>query len=213
LTQIILARHGQTAWNKGEVFRGHTDIDLDETGVRQAELLADYLAGFKIDAVYCSPRQRALKTAQAIALRQKLEVQPMAEIDDISFGRWEGKPIDQVRQEDKVLFTQWALTPDLVKLPGGESLDEVTQRAMALVRDIVQQYQGNVVLVSHQVVHKALILGMLGLDNSHFWKVVMDTAAITTFSWQQNMFVLKEHNNVCYLKTPVKKSPWKDVSE
>jgi phosphoserine phosphatase len=214
LTQIILARHGQTAWNKGEVFRGHTDIDLDETGEWQAERLANYLADNKIEAVYSSPRIRALKTARAIASRQKIEAQAATEIDDISFGRWEGKSIDQVKVEDKVLFTQWVVAPQLVKLPGGESLDEVTRRAMTLVEAIVQKHQGTVVLVSHQVVHKALILAMLGLDNSHFWNVVMDTAAITTFSWQQNMFVLREHNNACYVKNVERpRSSSKDVSE
>ena len=200
MTQIILARHGQTAWNKVEVFRGKSDIPLNEIGLRQAELLGDYLTGMKIDAVYCSPRQRALKTAQAIAQRQKLTVIPVTEIDDIGFGKWEGKPISQVREEDKELFTQWVLTPHLVKLPGGESLNDLTKRAMALVQDVIYKYQGNVVLVSHLVVHKALILAMLGLDNSHFWKIAMDTAAITTFSYGQNIFVLKEHNNVSYLK-------------
>ncbi len=201
MTQIILARHGQTVFNKGEVFRGRIEIDLDETGSKQADLLADYLAGTKIEAIYCSPRQRAVKTAQAIARRQKMEIQTVADIDDIGFGRWEGKAVSQVREEDNVLFTQWVLTPHLVKLPGGESLNELTVRALAFVNEIVKKHQGTVVLVSHQVVHKCLILALLGLDNSHFWKIIMDTAAITTFSYQQNMFVLKEHNNVSYLKS------------
>ena len=213
MTQIILARHGQTAFNKEEIFRGRIEIDLDEKGVKQAELLGEYLSSFKVDAVYCSPRKRALRTAQVVASRHNMEPQPSPGLDDISFGRWEGKPVNQVKEEDRVLFTQWVLTPHLVKLPGGESLDDVTRRAMALVQEAVQKHKGNVVLVSHQVVHKCLILAMLGLDNASFWKVVMDTAAITVFSYQQNMFVLKEHNNVCYLKALVKKSPKEDVSK
>ncbi|MDD5190561.1 MAG: histidine phosphatase family protein [Dehalococcoidales bacterium] len=200
MTQIILARHGQTVFNKGEVFRGRIEIDLDEAGLKQATLLSEYLAATKVEAVYCSPRTRALRTAQVIAARLNLTVQPVDGLDDIGFGRWEGKPVSQVREEDKVLFTQWMLTPHLVKLPGGESLDDVTRRAMALVQDIAQKHKGAVVLVSHQVVHKCLILAMLGLDNASFWKVVMDTAAITTFDYRQNTFVLKEHNNVSYLK-------------
>jgi broad specificity phosphatase PhoE len=195
LTQIILARHGQTAWNKGEVFRGRTDIDLDETGLKQAELLAGYLENTNIEAIYCSPLKRAFKTAQAVARRHNLTARPVPGINDISFGEWEGKSFDYVRENYKETFGQWARTPHLVKLPGGETLNELTARAMAFVQETVQKHPGAVVVVSHQVVHKCLILAMLGLDNASFWKIVMDTAAITTFNYQQNIFVLKEHNN------------------
>lgn len=200
MTQIILARHGQTAWNKGEVFRGRTDIDLDETGFWQAELLGGYLSGLKIEAVYCSPLQRAHKTAQAIAKRHQLTAKPVAGINDISFGEWEGKTFAFVRENYKELFDEWARAPHGVRLPGGETLNELTARAMAFVRETVAKHPGTVVLVSHQVVHKCLILAMLGLDNASFWKVVMDTAAITTFDYRQGTFVLKEHNNISYLK-------------
>lgn len=200
MTQIILARHGQTAWNKGEVYRGRTDIDLDETGLKQAELLADYLAGRGIEAVYTSPLQRAYQTARVIAVRQQLSAQPVSALNDLSFGEWEGKTFTWVRENYQDTFNQWVRAPAVVKLPGGETLNELTVRAMAFVQDVLHRHRGNVVLVSHQVVHKCLILAMLGLDNASFWKVVMDTAAITTFLYQQNIFVLKEHNNVSYLK-------------
>lgn len=200
MTQLILARHGQTAFNKGEVFRGRIEIDLDETGLKQAELLGDYLAGIKIEAVYCSPRQRALQTAQAIAARQHLTAQPVAGLDDIGFGRWEGKSVQQVREEDSELFAQWAKMPHLVKLPGGESLDSMTDRVVAFVKEVVKKHPGNVALVSHQVVHKCLILALLGLGNDSFWKITMDTAAITVFDYRQDIFVLKEHNNTSFLR-------------
>ena len=66
MLEIILARHGETDWNVAEVFRGRVDVALNETGVRQAELLGEYLSGVKIDAVYSSPLKRALETAEAL---------------------------------------------------------------------------------------------------------------------------------------------------
>jgi probable phosphoglycerate mutase len=71
MTEIILARHGQTEWNVEEVFRGRIDVELNQTGLKQAELLAKYLSGQKIEAVYSSPLKRALKTASSTSSGRK----------------------------------------------------------------------------------------------------------------------------------------------
>jgi len=62
MTTLILVRHGETKWNVEEIFRGRIDIELNETGVREAELLAGYLSDSKITAIYSSPLKRALRT-------------------------------------------------------------------------------------------------------------------------------------------------------
>jgi len=67
MTEIILARHGETEWNVEEVFRGRIDVELNETGLKQAELLGEYLSKLKIEKVYSSPLKRALRTAHGIA--------------------------------------------------------------------------------------------------------------------------------------------------
>jgi broad specificity phosphatase PhoE len=67
MLEIVLIRHGETDWNVGQVFRGRANIDLNETGIRQAELLGEYLSRDRIDFIYSSPLQRAAKTASAIA--------------------------------------------------------------------------------------------------------------------------------------------------
>ncbi len=200
MAEIILARHGETEWNVAEIFRGRIDVGLNETGLKQAERLAEYLSERKIEAVYTSPLQRACKTAAAVARTQHLTAEVSNALNDISFGDWEGLPLAEVTRRFPVPFKQWLKTPHLTKLPGGDSLDDVTNRAMALVIEIIGKYQGSVVFVSHRVVHKVLILALLGLDNSHFWNIWMDTAAITTFSYENGIFVLKEHNNTSYLK-------------
>lgn len=200
MTELILARHGQTAWNVVEVFRGRSDVDLDETGLRQAELLADYLRERRIEAVYSSPLQRALKTARAIASRHRLEVIITQGLNDLKFGEWEGLPVTEVREKYATLFTEWVEKPHLVEIPGGEGLDDVTRRVLTFVNDIITRHKGIVVLVSHRVVHKVLILALLGLDNSYFWNIKLDTAAITTFAYENNRWVLNEHNNTCYLQ-------------
>ena len=130
-TSIYLVRHGQTAWNKEEVFRGRTDIPLDETGLREAELAAEYFRPIHLQAIYSSPLSRARQTAQKIAQIHALEAQPLDGIIDMSFGSWEGQSLREVEEKDGVRYRQWRDEPHLVKLPGGETLEEVRARAMA----------------------------------------------------------------------------------
>ena len=207
MTEIIIARHGQTEWNVGEVFRGRIDIELDETGAKQAELLADYLSGMKVEAIYSSPLKRALKTAEAIARYHKLEVEIAPGLIDFNYGEWQGLPHQEVKDRYKELYTEWTKNPHQVRVPAGESLHDVRERALDVVDEIITRHEGTVVLVSHRVVNKVLICALLGLDNSHFWNIKQDTCGITTFVYEKGRFILTEHNNTSYLgsiqKTPL----------
>jgi broad specificity phosphatase PhoE len=205
MTEIILARHGQTAWNVEEVFRGRIDLELNQTGIKQAELLAKYLSGLKIEAVYTSPLKRALKTAEAIARRHKLKVEVSPGLIDCDFGQWQGLSLEEVKNKYSQLYRQWTESPQLVKMPGGESLDEVRERALEVVNGVIAKHNGAVVLVSHRVVNKVLFCALLGLDNSHFWNIRHDVGATTFFSYQDGRLVLLRHNDTSHLK-PLKKA-------
>ena len=198
-TSIILVRHGQTAWNAEEVFRGQIDIELDETGLKQAELLAEYLSRRKLEAVYSSPLKRAIQTAEAIARHHGLTVEIAPGLNDIDFGEWQGLSLREVRTRFNELLEMWVSDPHLVRIPSGDSLDEVRQRALALMNQVVDKHGGKeIALVSHRVVNKVLICALLGLDNSHFWDVRLDTCGITTFELDDGRFVLTEHNNTSF---------------
>jgi len=209
MTQIILVRHGETEWNVEEIFRGRIDIELNETGIRQAELLAEYLSDAKIEAIYSSPLQRALTTAEVVASHHKLEVRIAPGLIDLDFGKWHGLPHQEVKAKYKELYTEWISHPHQVTMPDGESLNDVRKRAMAVVDEVITRCKGTAVLVSHRVVNKVLICALLGLDNSHFWNVRQDTCGITTFTCENERFILTRHNDTSYLK-PTQKAPLGD---
>ncbi|MBI2288172.1 MAG: histidine phosphatase family protein [Chloroflexi bacterium] len=209
MTEIILARHGETEWNVGEIFRGRIDIDLSATGIKQAELLGKYLRGLRIAAIYSSPQKRAVKTAQIVATHHNIEVKVTPGLSDLDFGQWQGLSLQEVKVKFEKLYTEWVNAPHQVRIPDGESLDAVRRRAIAVVDEVVAKYKGTVVLVSHRVVNKVLICALLGLDNSHFWNIKQDTCGITTFIYENGQFVLAEHNNTSFLKT-LQKSPLSD---
>jgi broad specificity phosphatase PhoE len=201
MTTVYLVRHGQTAWNKEEIFRGRSDVPLDEIGLREAELVGEYLKGMNIHAIYSSPLLRARETARRIAQFFNLKVQPLSGINDMSFGKWEGRPLKEIQISERELYQQWREKPHLVRFQGGESLDEVRARAMAALDEVVQYHHGkSLVLVSHRVVNKVIICGVLRIDNSHFWQIGQDTAAINRIQFQEGRYILSLLNESCHLK-------------
>jgi len=200
MTEIILVRHGETEWNASETFRGRADVDLNATGLRQAELLGKYLSTEKIDLIYSSPLKRAVKTAEAIARYQKIGVNAVENLIDFDYGEWQGLTLEEVKERYEELYRDWLDTPEQVGMPGGESLESVRSRAMPFVEDAVMRFgEGKIALVSHRVVLKVLICALLGLDNSHFWNIKMDNAAVTRFIYDGDRVILTEHNNTSYL--------------
>jgi len=201
MTSIYLVRHGQTAWNKEEIFRGRTDVPLDETGLKQAELVGQYFKGIEIHGIFSSPLSRAWQTAEKVAEFQNLKVQPLSGILDMSFGNWEGRPHQEIRESDSKTYRQWVETPHLVRLPGGEGLDDVRARATAALENLIRNYPGKtVVLVTHRVICKVLICAILGLDNSHFWQITQDTTAINLIQYRKGKYILSLMNETCHLK-------------
>ncbi|MGE5592202.1 MAG: histidine phosphatase family protein [Betaproteobacteria bacterium] len=199
--KIILIRHGQTRWNKEEVFRGRADIPLDETGLAQAEATARALAHVEIAAVYSSPLARAHETACAIARPHGLEVQLVDGFTDIDCGAWEGLPVEEARSRYPRMFEAWQRAPHTVTFPGGESLDIVADRAWAAIDQIaaVRAKDDVVAIVSHRVVNKLILLRALGLASSAFWKVRQDTCCLNIVEYGPGGCVLHLLNDRCHL--------------
>ena len=204
MTRIILVRHGQTAWNvgsgAGERFRGQIDLPLDDMGLAQARALAERLATHPIAAVYSSPLKRAMETAQPTAQKLGLLVQPLPGIIDINYGDWQGLSHDEVAQAHPDLYPRWLETPHRVKFPHGESLRQVRLRGMAALKDASTRHEGRaILLVAHQVVNKVLVCAMLGLGNSHFWRIQQDNACLNIFDYQDGIFTAVLINDTCHL--------------
>lgn len=200
MTSLLLIRHGQTAWNREEIFRGRIDVPLDETGWKQAQLLGERLREWPLRAVYSSPLSRARETAEAVAAPHGLPVQIAAELTDLDFGEWQGKPHEQVQREYPDLYLQWQQAPHRVKMPGGESLAQVRARALSAVERLAAQGDGLLAVVSHRVVLKVLFCALLGLDNAHFWRVRLDTGGMSMFSLAEPGWVLDFANDLAHLQ-------------
>jgi len=200
MAKLILARHGETAWNIEKIYRGRADVSLDEMGIKQAELLGKYLSNWGLEAIHSSPLRRALDTANIVARYQKINVHITEDLIDFDYGEWQSLPEQEVKRLYPTLHHEWHNNPHKVKMPGGESLEDVRRRALKVVRDVLARYQGSVILVSHRVVNKVLICSLLGLGNPYFWNIKQDVGGITVFNYVDERFVLTRHNDTSHLK-------------
>ena len=200
VTRLYLMRHGQTAWNREERFRGQADLELDETGHRQAEAMAAKLALSGIRAIYASPMRRAIDTAEHTAKRLGLQVQVDPDFADLNFGEWEGLTPKEAIARDPETWDRWMNRPDLVKFPGGERLDDVRQRlARGLARLTAKHAGGTFAVVSHRLVSQIAVLYLLEMDNALFWRIMQDVACINVFDIRGNVPVAISINDTCHL--------------
>ena len=201
-TCFIMVRHGQTEWNVGDRFRGRADITLNDTGLDQARREGLALAAEPIDAIYASPLNRTMHTAEAIA-GTRAAVVPDPALMDIDYGDWQGWTKDEAAQRAPELYQLWLKSPEQVRFPNGERLVDVRDRAMRSIEAWAKQYDGkSVLLVTHDVVAKVAFCAMLGLDVSAFRHFDQDNAAINRFEVRDGSYLIKTLNETSHLRTP-----------
>ena len=196
---VILVRHGETQWNKEQVFRGRVDIPLNEQGIAQARQTAEALRGLPVGAIYCSPLSRALMTAQEFGKVFNLQPVKVEAFNDISFGSWEGMAADEIRQRYPREFASWEKTPHLGTAPDGEPLAAVRERAWRKLQELAAAApeQGTFMVVTHRVVLKLLLLAALGLPDEKFWDLQQDPCAVNVLKLHRGRWILSRFNETC----------------
>jgi broad specificity phosphatase PhoE len=208
MTKIILVRHGQTEWNRIERFRGRADVPLNPTGRAQAELTGKKVAAtWRPVAIYSSPLSRALETAEAISHQVRvmqgisLQVKVHPGLMDIDYGEWQGLTPEETHQRWPEALDDWYNAPQRAAIPGGESLDSLRERGMAVVMELASLYAGKIILLlGHTVINRVLLLAILGLGNERFWRLKQDTCAINVFEAENGIYTLESLNDTCHLQ-------------
>jgi probable phosphomutase (TIGR03848 family) len=181
VSTLLLVRHGLTAMT-GPVLAGRTPgVHLDERGVAQASAVAQRIAALAVSTIVTSPLDRCEQTAAAIRAAQP--AQPQLHVDEriveCDYGDWTGKPIKELSRDPvwKVVQQQ----PSAARFPGGESLAEVSSRAVAAVRDWNARLPEDAIWVacSHGDVIKAILADALGLHLDQFQRIVVDPCAVS----------------------------------
>ena len=164
-TRLYLIRHGATPLTAEDRFSGAANVYLSEEGRAQVERLSQRLADDHIHAVYASPLDRTIETAEIIARPHNLEPIGRDGLREISHGHWEGMTRKEVETQYSEEYTSWETDPFTYAPEGGESGISVLARALPVIREIVvDHHDKNVVVVSHKATIRLIISSLLGFD-------------------------------------------------
>lgn len=179
-TTIVLVRHGRTAANREGIFRGRMDVPLDDTGRAQAAATARFLKGTPLAAIYSSPLSRARETAEATARLQGLEIVVEDPFTNLDLGPWTGRKRSEVAEAEPENWRIWIERPEDLVLPGAETLDQVADRSVARLDELVERHAGETfAVVSHRAVLKPLLARALHLARPWFWRFATDPGSVS----------------------------------
>lgn len=191
---LFLVRHGETVHNVAGIAQGWNDSELSAAGRRQVELLARRIAAEKPDALYSSSLQRAMSTAEAIANATGLRVEPLDDLREMSYGRWEGRSFLDVRREDDALYRRWIDDPDCAS-PGGESHNDVLARVKRALETVAGK---RVVVVTHGTAIRIAATALLHTAVGVARHLAVDNAGVSHFMRRGDRLVLKLWNDTSH---------------
>jgi broad specificity phosphatase PhoE len=194
VTTILLARHGETDWNRDQRWQGHADRELTELGRAQALALAERLDAFPIAAVYSSDLVRARDTARAVAERRGVDVIERIDLREVDCGSWSGVRHADLDPEEVARWKAgergWS---------GGESYEEMAVRLVAAVRDVADAHpEAHVLVVSHGAAIRAVHAHAAGLS-LHEYRRQHPTVAnggLSAVTIENGTFVAYDPHNV-----------------
>lgn len=198
---VLLIRHGETAWNRKKLFRGYHDIALNENGRAQGRDLGKALAARAVAAAYSSPLSRSLETAKIALKRRKIEPVVHPGLMDINYGEWTGLEESVVAGKWPEIYARWRAEPHKVRPPGGDSLNEIYDKAFGALRWIEERHEGETIAVfAHRVVNKLLILGMLSLGLERFNFIRQDNGCINEFQRVEAGYIVVRLNDTSHIR-------------
>ena len=199
MAKLYLIRHGETDYNNALRFQGQTDIPLNQKGIQQAEKVAGFLKDVPLQAIYTSSLKRARTTAEIIGRAKGLEPQATDALREMSFGIWENMNSKDIQKKYAKEWKDFFASPAKTKIPEGESMSEVQQRAYPEVQRILDRYpEGDVAFVAHGGIIRVLICTMLGLDLNRSWHLHVGNASITCFYYWGRSYTLDYANLTQY---------------
>ena len=175
MLRIVLVRPGATEFDEQGRIKGTLSIPLSDQGSIQASSAARGLSAQRIDAVYTSPCQAALQSAETLADSQGVKLKRMDRLQNLNQGLWEGKLIDEVRQRQPKVYRKWQEDPETICPPEGEMIDSARQRCETALNKLVKKHrQGIVALVAPEPLASVIRASLVGTRLGDLWKAEGD---------------------------------------
>ena len=194
MTAFFLIRHascdglGRTLWGRTP------GICLNEEGRLQARQLAERFEGMKFDAIYSSPLERALETAEPIARGMKLEVRKSEALNEIDFGEWSGKTFEELHSDER--WRHFNSRRSTASVPSGESFLEVQNRVVKKIDRLTREHrEGRVAIISHADPIKALVGYFASTPIDLIQRIEISPGSVSVISIDEENVTLLAINN------------------
>ncbi len=200
--QVYIVRHGETEWNAQGRIQGHTDINLSDTGRRQAQAVARRLEQVSFSAAYTSDLSRSRNTAEIILGQSGTPLHTTAQLREYNKGVFEGLTVQEYSKKFPDQY-QASMVNDLDFAPaGGESMRETSLRMAKFVKGTIPQHLDDTVLiVGHGGSLRSLIVALMALPLEANWKFVMGNCAVSVLHTYPNNTVLHLYNDTGHLQS------------
>lgn len=210
MTRVILVRHGRTTANAEGILAGRQEVELDDQGRLDAQDLGYRLSVVPIALVLVSPLVRTRQTADAVLRGRNIPVRECPDLIECDYGDWSGRPLADLVKDD--LWSAVQLHPSGVTFPDGESMAQVAARSVAAVRAAVAEIEaagsgGNLVVVSHGDVIKAIIADALGLHLDGFQRICVDPGSLSVVRYTPHRVFVEHLNDLGGTLESLRESP------
>lgn len=184
MTLLLLVRHGTNDWVHGRLAGWTPGVRLNEAGYAQVKALSDRLGDLPMAAVYSSPLERTIETAQAIATPRNLSVRIVEGLGEVRYGEWTGGELKALSQHE--LWPGVQFYPSGTRFPGGETLGEVQMRAVATLDGLRAQHPKDIIVaVSHADLIKLVIAYYIGMHIDLFQRLIINPASVTALAFER----------------------------
>lgn len=199
MVNLFFIRHGRQNSTLCNV-----DVELSEEGRLQAEFLARRLKKLPVDALYSSDMLRAIQTAEILNKDYKLPLRIKKELREIDFGGLEGKSNEYIVEHYREFRSKLHKLKEDLPYPDGENGQDVLERAMPVIGDIVHSGKKNIVIVTHGGVIRVLLAALFGRNQAErfLFGVTLENTSITQMAYnpEYDRFYLERFNDYAHLE-------------
>jgi broad specificity phosphatase PhoE len=196
---LVLVRHGATPWNENGYCQGRRDVALSDVGRAQAERLREALASVRFDRTFASPLARARETARLLG--QEPEI--LYELIEIDRGHWEGHDAAEIQRRWGKLHRAWYDDPRGLGMPGGESFEEVWERAGLVLKRVQDCGAQTILACGHKALNRVLIARALDRPSKGVWAIPQPQACRTVLVRTNARWSAETIGDVSHLPPPL----------
>ncbi len=207
MTTLLLIRHGENDVMYRRLAGRLPEVHLNAKGRQQAETLAQALANVPLQAIYSSPLERAVETAEPLARIHNLTVQIRPELAEVNYGAFQGRTYKQLQRLK--LWKQLQEDPSEVRFPGGETLREVQQRVMNELSGLSNGSEEIIACVAHGDIVRLAVAYYLGVALKDFQRLHIHPASVSVVHLKDHQAKILHVNQVFHFEWPQEKKDHK----